>query len=91
MNKAEFVDQLMNKTGMSKKQAQNTVDIALTMIVDANRTGKKVALAGFGTFEVRKVKSMQRYNPRTGQRFTVPAKVVPKFRASKTFKQKVQD
>src|SRR5574337_1060438 len=91
MNKAEFVNQLALKSGLSKKQAQSALETALNLIVETNRGRKKVTFSGFGTFEVRQVKSMQRYNPRTGQRFTVPAKAMPKFRASKTFKDSVND
>lgn len=89
MNKKEFVDQLSKKTGLSKKDARDALDSTLALIVQSCKKKNKVTFTGFGTFEARKQKSTQRINPRTGQRFTVPAKFVPKFRAGKTFKEKV--
>lgn len=89
MNKKEFVDRLAKKTGLSKKDAREALDTTLDLIVHACKKKDKVTFTGFGTFEARKQKSTQRINPRTGQRFTVPAKHVPKFRAGKTFKEAV--
>ncbi len=89
MNKKEFVDQLAKKTGLSKKDARSTLDTTLDLIVSTTKKKEKVTFTGFGTFEARKQKSTQRVNPRTGQRFTVPAKHMPKFRAGKAFKQAV--
>lgn len=89
MNKKEFVDALARKTGLSKKDAREALDATLDLIVSACKKKDKVTFTGFGTFEARRQKSTQRINPRTGQRFTVPAKHVPKFRAGKNFKEAV--
>ena len=87
MNKKEFIDQLAKKTGLSKKSAREALDTTLDLIVSTCKKKKKVTFTGFGTFETRRQKSTKRINPRTGQRLTVPAKRVPKFRAGKSFKE----
>jgi len=87
MNKKEFIEQLSKKTGMSKKDAGTALATTLDLIVTATKKKQKVTFTGFGTFEARQLKSTQRINPRTGQRFEVPSKYVPKFRAGKTFKE----
>lgn len=87
MNKKEFIDQLAKETGLSKKDAGTTLATTLELIVTTTKKKQKVTFTGFGTFEARKLKSTQRINPRTGKRFTVPSKFVPKFRAGKTFKE----
>ncbi len=89
MNKKDFVEQLSKKTGLSKKDARTALDTTLDLIVASCKKKQKVTFTGFGTFEARKQKSTQRINPRTGKRFTVPAKHVPKFRAGKAFKDAV--
>ncbi len=89
MNKKEFVEQLAKKTKLSKKDAQGALDTTLDLIVATCKKKQKVTFTGFGTFEARKLKATQRINPRTGERFKVPSKFVPKFRAGKSFKQTV--
>ena len=89
MNKKDFIMQLSKKSGLSKTDARNALDSILDLIVGSCKKKQKVTFTGFGTFEARKQKSTQRINPRTGKRFTVPAKFVPKFRAGKSFKEKV--
>jgi len=89
MNKKEFVDKLAQKTGLSKKDARAALDNTLELIVQSCKKKSKVTFTGFGTFEARQQKSTQRINPRTGQKFTVEAKFVPKFRAGKSFKESV--
>jgi len=87
MNKKQFIDQLAKKTGLSKKQAGQTLESALALIVSTTKKKQKITFTGFGTFEARKQKATKRINPRTGESLTVPAKYVPKFRAGKNFKE----
>jgi len=89
MNKQEFIEQLAKKANLSKKDARATLDTALDLIVQQVRSQGKVALTGFGTFEVREQKATQRINPQTGTKMNVPAKRVPKFRPGKGFKEAV--
>ena len=87
MNKAEFVDQLAKKTKLPKKEVRAAVDAALGLIIDACSKKDKVTFTGFGTFEARQQKATTRINPQTGRKMTVPAKLVPKFRPGKAFKE----
>ncbi len=87
MNKAEFVDQLAKRTKLSKKEARTALEAALDLLVDCCSRRDKVTFTGFGTFEARQQKSTTRINPQTGRPMTVPAKLVPKFRPGKSFKE----
>jgi DNA-binding protein HU-beta len=87
MNKAEFVDQLAKKAKISKKDARAALDAALSLIVDTCAKKDKVTFTGFGTFEARQQKATTRINPQTGRKMSVPAKLVPKFRPGKAFKE----
>lgn len=87
MNKAEFIEQLSKRTKLSKKEARTALDSAIDLIVSCCASKDKVTFTGFGTFEPRQQKSTTRVNPQTGQPMTVPAKMVPKFRPGKSFKE----
>lgn len=87
MTKQEFIERLAKKASLSKKDARNVVDVALDLIVERVKKREKVTLTGFGTFEARQQKATQRINPQTGRKMNVPAKLVPKFRPGKQFKE----
>ena len=90
MTKADFVDQMAKKTGMSKKTAKQTLDTALELITsEVKKKDGRVQLTGFGTFEAHEQKATERINPQTGKKMKVPAKKVPKFRPGKAFKDAV--
>lgn len=89
MNKQEFINELARRTKLSKKDAQSALDTTLQLIMSNIAKKQKVTFTGFGTFESARRSSTTRINPQTRERFTVPAKVVPKFRAGKEFKEAV--
>ncbi|MBI1730645.1 HU family DNA-binding protein [Candidatus Acetothermia bacterium] len=87
MNKKELVNQLANKTHLSKQKTTEALDAFLDIIVDSCGKNQKVKLPGFGSFEAYKRKSVKRVNPRTKQPVEVPSRWVPKFRPSTAFKK----
>lgn len=91
MNKGEFVDELAERTGFTKKDSKKALDSTLDVITEALKGNEEVLLTGFGKFEVRARKATTRLNPRTGDEVQVPAKVVPKFKKGKNLKETVQE
>ena len=89
MNKGELVDQIVEKTGVSKKSADAVLTAMLESIVEAVSNGNKVTLVGFGSFEPRHRQERQGRNPQTGKELTIPATTIPAFSAGKVFKDKV--
>ena len=89
MNKGELVDQIADKAGVSKKQADAILTAILESIVEAVSGGDKVTLVGFGSFESRHRQQRQGRNPQTGKELVIPATTIPAFSAGKAFKQKV--
>ena len=53
MNKAEMVDRLAARTGLSTAAARNTVDGVFATIGEALANGEEAQIAGFGTFAAR--------------------------------------
>ena len=86
MNKAELIELVANKTGTSKRQSEECIDIAITAITKSVAKGEKVTLVGFGTFERRDRRARKGRDPRTGTEIDIPAKKVPAFSAGKQFK-----
>ncbi len=86
MTKAELVERIADRTGVSKKDTGIVVNMILDNIGQALTGGDKVELRGFGSFKVKSRRSRLARNPRTGDSVTVPAKQVPFFKASNELK-----
>jgi DNA-binding protein HU-beta len=93
VNKAELVDKLSARTGMSNSEARAVVDAIFDpnpevgLIVSELKNGEKVAISGFGTFEARQRKARQGRNPHTGEPIDIPATRAPAFKAGKPLKE----
>jgi len=90
MNKAELIDAIREQTQASQKQIDAILSATLDTIVEAVSSGDKVALVGFGSFEVKERQAREGRNPQTGDKMTIPATKVPVFSAGKVFKDKVK-
>ena len=91
MTKAEIVEDIAAKTGLTKKEIAEAVDQFLKTVSDALAAGKHLEIRGFGTFKVRNRKPRIARNPRTGDSVAVPARAVPVFKPSRLFKKQVED
>ncbi|HHY98389.1 MAG TPA: HU family DNA-binding protein [Firmicutes bacterium] len=89
MTKAELVDKIAAKTGMTKKDSAAALDAVLDSVAESLKNGDKVSLVGFGSFEVRKRAARTGRDPRTGQEIKIEARKVPVFRAGKALKDAV--
>jgi len=82
MTKADLVEEIAEKTGISKSDTALIVNHLLEGIVDALKNNKRIEIRGFGTFKNRSKRARRARNPRTGQEIMVPAKWAPVFKAS---------
>ncbi len=90
MNKAELVEKVAGEVGLTKKDVNNVVDAMTSAITDSLAGGEKVTLVGFGTFQVQKRKARRGVNPQTGQKISIPAKDVPKFKPGRSLREAVE-
>lgn len=81
MNKTELVAKIAEGAGLSKVDAKKALDATLEAITNAVKAGDKVALVGFGTFDVTERAERQGINPATKETITIPAKKLVKFKA----------
>ena len=89
INKTELVEAVVAKTGGSKKDAEVTIKATFEAITEAMAKGDKVALIGFGNFEVRDRAARTGKNPQTGEEVKIAACKVPAFKAGKALKEAV--
>ena len=88
MTKADLVDIVANKTGLTKRDVAQVVEALLEAIKASLAQHKHIEIREFGTFKVKK-RSMK-YNPRDrSQKVVVPEKMVPVFKPSKFLKERV--
>jgi DNA-binding protein HU-beta len=90
MNKAELVEEVANQTGLTRRISRETVDAVISAITDSLAREERVALVGFGTFQVMERKARRGINPQTRGNIRIPAKKVPKFRPGKELREKVK-
>ncbi len=90
MNKNELVTAVAGSTGLSKSDATKAVDSVFQAITVALKKGDEVRLVGFGTFNVAERAQSEGRNPRTGEKISIPASKLPKFKAGKGLKDAVQ-
>lgn len=90
MNKVALISSVAQKTGLSRREAQAGVQAVVDIISDALSRSEKVTITGFGTFENGNRKARSGVNPRTGEKITIPAMTLPRFRAGKKLRQMVK-
>ena len=66
MTKAEFIDKVADKSGLTKRDAAAAVDAFLDSITEALSGGDAVSFTGFGKFSAQQRAARQGVNPRTG-------------------------
>ena len=89
MTKADLISVVATKTEMKKKDAEAAVNAALDAIIEGLTAGDKIALAGFGSFEVKAIAERQGRNPATGETITIAASKKVAFSAAKAMKDAV--
>ena len=89
MNKTELVQAIAEKANLTKVQAKAALDATLDAVGAALKAGDKVALIGFGTFQVIKKDARQGINPATKQKIKIAAKKVVKFKPGAGLAMKV--
>ena len=91
MTKADLVEGIAAKTGVSKNHTALIVDDLLQAISKALSEGHHLEIRGFGTFKVRERRARRARNPRSGEEVLVPAKLVPVFKPSRELKAQIAD
>jgi len=82
VTKADFVEQVYERIGFSKREAAEYVEQVFEIMKQNMLKGESVKISGFGTFVVRKKSPRKGRNPKTGEPMTLPGRLVATFRPS---------
>lgn len=89
MNKSELIEQIAERGRMTKKKAEDVVNLIFDSLVDAMKSGDRIEIRGFGSFVVKNYEAYTGRNPRTGQSIQVKPKRLPFFKVGKELKERV--
>lgn len=90
MNKAQLIDAIAEKSGLTKADSKKALDAVIDTTTEALKKGDRVALVGFGSFSVSERSKRTGRNPQTGKPITIEAKKVVKFKAGSELADAVQ-
>ena len=90
MTKVDLIEKVAAEAELTKKDAEKALLAFEETVVETLKAEGKVALVGFGTFEVRARKEREAKVPQTGESIMVPACKAPAFKPSKSFKDAVK-
>ena len=90
MNKAGLIAAMAEKAELSKKDTEKALAAFTAVVEEALKSGDKVQLVGFGTFEVRERAAREGKNPATGETIQISASKVPAFKAGQALKDSLK-
>lgn len=90
MNKTELVAAFAERMELTKKDAEKALAVFTDIVTEELVKGERVAITGFGTFEVANRAEREGRNPATGEPMTIAASKAPKFKAGKLLKDAVK-
>ena len=89
MTKADLVERVAEKTGLTRTDVAVVVDSLLDVVKKSLESGHNIEIRGFGTFKIKLRKARKARNPRTGEVVPVPDRKVPVFKPSNEFKNMI--
>jgi integration host factor subunit beta len=87
MTRADLTEQVYQTIEIPLKESDAVVSAIFDSIVRALRSGEKVEIRGFGSFNTRQRRARIGRNPKTGARVEVPPKKIPFFKPSKELRE----
>jgi integration host factor subunit beta len=89
MLKSDLVNILVEKRGVTQKQAEATIETIFETMKDALCRGENIEIRGLGAFHVKSYEGYQGRNPKTGQIIPVKPKRGLLFRTGKELRDRV--
>ena len=91
MTKADIIERIADGTGLTKIETEAVVNGFIATVIKALTQGDGVELRGFGSFRAQHRAARTARNPRTGEVVEIEARYVPVFKASKDFREAVDE
>ena len=86
MTKADIVENVHQKSGLSKKESTELVESVFAIMKSVLESGEKIKIAGFGNFVVKEKNDRRGRNPQTGETITITARSILTFKPSHVLK-----
>jgi len=86
MTKADLVENVYLKTGFSKKESADIVEMVFDILKTTLETGDKIKIAGFGNFVVKQKATRRGRNPQTGEEIEITSRKILTFKPSQVLK-----
>jgi integration host factor subunit alpha len=87
MTKADLIDAIYEKVGLSKKESTQIVELIFELMRKSLESNRKVKISGFGNFNIRSKNIRRGRNPQTGDEIKISARSVLTFKASPVLKK----
>ena len=89
LNKRDLIEEVSEKTHISKKDAENAIDATFDLIEKAFLEGREVSITNFGTFQPKSRKQRDGTDPKSHKRITIKSAKTVSFKMSKALKAKI--
>ncbi len=89
MTKADMVELVYDRIGVSKREATSIVETIFDIIKETLENGENVKISGFGSFNIQHKKPRRGRNPQTGEEITISARRVLSFKASNVLREQL--
>lgn len=89
MNKSQLLQHLAEKTGKSRKEVTEMLDLIVETAYSEAKKNGEFTLPGLGKLQKKHRAARMGRNPATGAQIQIPAKTVVKFRVAKAAKDAI--
>jgi len=89
MTKADIVDRVSEKTGFTKKESTDLVELVFETLKATLERGENLKISGFGNFVVKQKSDRCGRNPQTGEAITINARRILTFKPSAILKESI--
>jgi len=90
LNKSDLIETLVRKLpNLSGRDVEVIVNTIFDSMTDSLKSGERIEIRGFGSFEVRTRKPRIGRNPKTGMSVDVGQRKVPFFKVGKELRERV--
>jgi integration host factor subunit alpha len=91
LTKAQIVETIQNRTGLTQKRSSEIVETLLEIIKSTLASGEDVLISNFGKFCVNHKKERRGRNPATGEDLMLPSRKIVTFKCSGKLRERANN
>ena len=92
MNKSTLIERIAVEVAISKKDAEKTLNVLISVVISELQIGNDVIVTGFGTFSSKTRHARGGVNPQNPtERIQIPEVTVAKFKTGKKLKDALKN